>query len=238
MAHEKYGCVDESPPKLNLIHDPNGDHTLRLTQGEVYQEYAVDILDENAEEYLRSLKIAYSKPLPQGCLLTMEEFHVNYTVATPWTVPPYVRQTRRVVIQDVNECQKASILAKTCPALTPHCDVEAGATCVNTMGSYKCQCPKYSEGDGFLPGASFDAGSEPEGYKGGQGCHDVGLPVIQLLGPNPKKYHVCEYSGITSVIRESKTDKDSSMLEAQQSHYEEDIKVRLPDALVLSSSFS
>ena len=83
--HKEYGCVDESPPLMSLNNDPNGDQILRLRQGDVYKEYAVNIQDENAEEYLRSLNIAYSRPVTQGCLTKVGEFHVNYTIATPWT---------------------------------------------------------------------------------------------------------------------------------------------------------
>jgi len=210
---------------LRLINDPNGDQILRLKQGDVYKESAVDILDENAEEYLRSLKIAYSQPLPHGCLTKIGEFHVNYTVATPWTSPPYVRLTRRVIVEDIDECKvDVAQYETTCPALVPRCDVAAGATCVNTIGSYTCKCPEHTEGDGFLSGLTFDSTNAPEGFRGGQGCHDVGKPVISLVGPNPKVFRMCECGGITGYMGK-KGPKDDSMKASQQSHYEEDIKV-------------
>ena len=236
VQHEVYGCVDESPPELRLRNDPRGDHVLRLKQGDVYEEYAVDILDENAEEYLRSLKIAYSQPLPHGCLTQIGEFHVNYTVATAWTSPPYVRKTRRGIVEDFDECRAAAdskqlrLLEEECPTLVPRCDFAAGATCVNTVGSYTCQCPEFSAGDGFLAGAySVDDSNLPVGFLGGQGCRDVGLPEIHLLGPNPKIIRVCECGGIAGTMGSNNnggSPRSRDLKVAQQSHYGDDIKVR------------
>lgn len=249
MYHDTYGCVDEVPPVLRLKHDPNNDQTLHLKQGDTYTEYAVDIYDENAEEYLRSLKIAYSKPIPPKCFTRMGEFHVNYTIATPWTVPPYLRIMRRVIINDINECtldvQKYTAI---CPELVPKCD--ASATCINTIGSYKCQCPQYTSGDGFEKGLQFtDPAIIPEGYQGGQGCIDTTPPAIQIQGPNPKIFRVAECSGIAGIMNSnsnnrkgrSKTSNDDAVVlsnkydnnedkidlkQAQQQYYGDDIKVR------------
>jgi len=226
VMHAKYGCVDESPPLLRLKNDPNGDQILRLKQGDVYKEYAVDIQDENAEEYLRSLKIAYSQPLPHGCLAKIGEFHVNYTVATPWTSPPYVRVTRRVIIEDIDECSMdVARYEKTCPELVPHCDTEAGATCVNTIGGYTCSCPKFTSGDGFQSNMSIKANDAPEGYQGGTGCHDTSKPVINLVGPNPKVFRICECGGLSGVM--GKPGKKDDLKGAQQRYYNDDIKVSL-----------
>jgi len=228
VEHPEHGCVDSSPPVLRLKHDPNGDRTLRLRQGDLYKEYAVEVQDENAEEYLRSLKIAYSRPLPQGCLTKIGEFHVNYTVATPWTSPPYVRVTRRVVIEDIDECDPAVArrLERTCPQLLPKCDVAAGSACVNTVGSYTCKCPKYTVGDGYLRGLAFGASDEaPEGYDGGTGCRDTSKPVIQLSGPNPKLFRVCGCGGISGVMGKKRR-PDTDLQDRQQRRYGDDIKVK------------
>lgn len=225
VYHEKFGCVDEQPPLLRLKSDPNGDQTLRLKQGDTYKEYAVEIQDENAEEYLRSLKIAYSQPLPSGCLTQIGEFHVNYTVATPWTSPPYVRITRRVIIEDVDECSlDIAQFERKCPSLVPRCDTGNGATCVNTIGSYTCKCPKFTSGDGFREGTEFGPLNAPEGYRGGTSCHDVGSPVIQLRGPNPKVFRVCECGGISGIMGK-RLQKDEELKSVQKSHYGSDIKV-------------
>ena len=116
-----YGCVDESPPVLKLR--PVDGQVMKLKQGDFYKEHAVDIVDENAEEYLRSLRISYSKPLPPGCLFEMGEFHVNYTVATPWTSYQFVRVTRRVIVDDIDECKlDVQKYSESCPVLIPQCD--------------------------------------------------------------------------------------------------------------------
>ena len=225
VRHETYGCVDKSPPVLKLKND-QGDQILRLKQGDVYVEHAVDILDVNKEEYLRSLKIAYSHPLPNGCLTQIGEFHVNYTIATPWTSPPYVRITRRVIIEDIDECLlDAKKYEVTCPELVPKCDVASGAKCVNTIGSYSCQCPKFTTGDGFLSGLGFAAGKGPKGFVEGNGCHDTSKPVIELVGPNPKVFRVCGCGGLNGILRKNSRDRHSSLQTAQQSTYSDDIKV-------------
>lgn len=222
--HEKYGCVDESPPVLRLKQDPQNDKTLRLRQGDVYQEYAVEIQDENAEEYLRSLKIAYSRPLPHGCFLHIGEFHVNYTVATPWTTPPYVRVTRRVVIEDIDECQlDVKQYQQTCPALIPQCHPDA--TCVNTVGSYTCKCPRYTSGDGFKSGLQFNAVDAPEGFQGGTGCRDTHKPVISLQGPNPKVFSVAQCGGLSGLMWDGKDNE--ALRRSQQGLYNQDVKVCL-----------
>uniref|UniRef100_A0A7S1ZAU1 EGF-like domain-containing protein n=2 Tax=Ditylum brightwellii TaxID=49249 RepID=A0A7S1ZAU1_9STRA len=229
-----YGCVDETPPVLKLRHDPDGNGVNRLKQGDRYEEHAVDIIDDNAEDYLRSLKITYSHPLPPGCLSKMGEFHVNYTVATPWTSPPYVRVTRNVIIEDINECELDVDKYETaCPKLLPMCDTDAGAVCRNTEGSYTCQCPQYTTGDGFkqidlvqrdTAGKFIDA---PKGYSGGKGCKDTSKPVIEVLGPNPKVLKVCRAGGLKGIMGGGTDDEDpeiQELVEDQRRRYTNDIK--------------
>ena len=248
---EPYGCVDGSPPILKLRHDPNHDGITRLTQGDNYKEYAVDIIDDNAEDYLRSLKITYSRPLPPGCLAHIGSFHVNYTVATPWTTPPYVRVTRNVVIEDIDECTlDVNKYETVCPELIPKCDVEAGARCVNKIGSYTCQCPRFTTGDGFQVIGSVEVEEDkngngktflgaPDGYSGGTGCRDTSEPVIQVLGPNPKVFRICKCGGLTGLMKRSKLKRRDSagnagaggagnpdLVNHQREGYEGDLKVR------------
>ena len=239
---ERFGCVDENPPVLHIRPAPS--HTdpktgiTRLVQGEKYEEHGVDVIDDNAEEYLRSLKIAYSRPLPQGCLLEMGEFHVNYTVATPWTDPEFVRAKRTVVIENVNECRvKEDVgVGKYCPELVAMCDGESGAMCADEIGTYSCKCPVGTEGDGFLPiprlkpdGKGGYVGSMiPLNYRGGTGCRDTSRPTIDIIGPNPKKFLVAKPSGLKSIMRMGE-DKDTNasverLLAEQRSHYENQIR--------------
>ena len=227
VFHTKYGCVDENPPTLKLRHNPNGDESLRLKQGDEYREYMVDIVDENAEDYLRSLKVSYSEPLPPGCLTKVGEFHVNYTVAMPWAKDPFVRVTRRVIIEDIDECHvDTSVFERSCPALVPQCDSDAGAKCVNTYGSYECKCPSQSSGDGFKKDAKFVGFDAPESYKSGSSCVDTSKPVITLQGPNPKIFKICECGGLSGVMTPPKEGGDSiALLADQRKMYEDDIKV-------------
>lgn len=228
---EKFGCVDESPPILKLRNDPHGTGITRLKQGDIYKEHAVDVIDENAEDYLRSLKIAYSRPLPPGCLAEIGSFQVNYTVAMPWANPPYVRVTRNVIIEDIDECKLNVERYETqCPQLIPQCDTKAGAVCENTNGSYTCKCPKYTSGDGFkfmsavqVKGDKFIGA--PIGYNGGTGCRDTSKPVIQLLGPNPKVFRTCKVGGLHGMMKSAKhiDKKSEKLIGDQRSGYEEDI---------------
>lgn len=224
MKHDTFGCVDEKPPVLKLKHDPNGDQTLRLKQGDSYHEYAVEVQDANAEEYMRTLQIAYSRPLPDGCLTEIGEFHVNYTISTPWTTPPYVRATRRVIIEDIDECKlDVSLYDKKCPILVPHCAAEA--KCKNVVGSYTCQCPQYMSGDGFRVGGWEGVSTTPKGFQGGTGCRDNHAPVITLNGPQPKVFKVCICGGISGIMHSRKA-MNQDLRHAQRQLYDADIKVR------------
>ena len=222
-----YGCVDETPPVLKLRGDQRGDGILRLKRGDTYKEYAVDIVDENAEDYDRSLRISYSKPLPPGCLTRVGEFHVNYTIATPWTSPPYVRITRRVLIEDIDECSMdVEKLQSSCPQLIPQCDTDSGATCTNVEGGYTCKCPEHSSGDGFKTTASFTVDEAPEGFEGGTSCRDTSIPVIEVLGPNPKIFKVCKCGGLSGLHGgESALSGVDDLCKAQRNAYETSIKV-------------
>lgn len=234
---DNFGCVDEKPPILKLRHDSRKDGITRLKQGDSYKEYAVDVIDDNAEDYLRSLKIAYSRPLPPGCLADMGEFTVNYSVAMPWANPPYARVSRKVVIEDINECTLDVNRYETqCPQLIPQCDVEAGAMCQNTKGSYTCKCPKFTTGDGFkfMGMVQVENGkylNAPVGYSGGTGCKDTSKPVIQLLGPNPKVFHTCKCGGLTGVMKQTKrkVEKDQKLIGDQREGYENDIVKMIKD---------
>lgn len=227
-SNDGYGCVDESPPVLKLRHDPEGNQIMRLKQGDFYKEHAVDIIDENAEEYLRSLRITYSKPLPPGCMASIGSFHVNYTVATPWTSYQFVRVTRQVEVTDIDECSlNVADYQDTCPPLVPQCDVEAGAKCSNTNGSYECKCPEHTKGDGFKK-ISSDI-PPPASYQGGTGCVDTSKPVIEILGPNPKVLKVCKCGGITGIMggaNRSATKEDGKLCQDQRSKYGANLKVR------------
>lgn len=73
----------------------------------------------------------------------------------------------------------------------------------------------------------------PRGYKGGTGCRDTSEPVIELLGPNPKRFRVARVGGVRGVMRMGENDESISRVDAliaeQRSAYESEIRVRLCD---------
>jgi len=229
----KYGCVDSNPPILKLRQDEGGDGVTILKQGDSYKEYAVDVRDDNAEDYLRSLKIAYSRPLPAGCHVEMGTFEVNYTVATPWTNPPFARVQRKIIIEDIDECNiDVESYAFQCPELIPQCDTDAGAACKNVKGSYGCQCPEYTSGDGFKHISSIEERdgkyiAAPYGYNGGTGCKDTNKPVIEIIGPNPKVLRTCKCGGLNGIMDATKkvnSQQSSELNKSQRGLYEGDIE--------------
>ena len=233
---DEYGCVDMNPPLLKLRCDHDGDGITKLKQGDTYVECAIDVVDENAEDLMRSLKITYSEPLLHGCLTKTGDFEVKYSVATPWTNPPLVSIVRTVRVEDLDVCSLTTSQTKSiCPELLPKCDEKAGALCVNTFGSYYCQCPLYTSGDGFLPipnieqdvnGNYIDA---PDKYDGGTSCVDTSKPIIQLSGPNPKKLRKCRCERLGGILAETnnKLEEESSgkdVEESQENDFEGELK--------------
>jgi hypothetical protein len=80
-------------------------------------------------------------------------------------------------------------------------------------------------------GKGFTGILVPTGYNGGIGCLDVVPPVIELLGPNPKRFRVARASGIKGVISLHGDNNDGSnakieaLIVEQRKMYENDIKV-------------
>jgi len=158
----------------------------------------------------------------------MSGFDVNYTVAMPWATPPDVTVTRQVIIEDIDECsilldrKKLKKYEQNCPQLIPRCDTAAGAECRNTNGSYTCQCPVETIGDGFLKSVKFDdsAYPAPSTYKGGTSCADTSKPVITVQGPNPKIFRVAKCGGLNGVMspysRNNQNDDEKEKLTSNQ----------------------
>mmetsp|Transcript_18401 Transcript_18401/g.23940 ORF Transcript_18401/g.23940 Transcript_18401/m.23940 type:complete len:782 (+) Transcript_18401:3-2348(+) len=192
---QKLECIDDTLPSLSL----RGPASVYLTQcGAAYDELGVDVVDENAAAFERTLRIAYSDAslFPhrnrggqnQVPYFKTGSYKVNYRVDTPWTTPPFIEAKRRVTVVDEDECNLS--LDHPC---THHC--APVATCVNELGSgYRCECPAGTIGDGFrniseLP--SFWTSQEeswriPSGFSDGSGCLDVRPPTLHLLGANPR----------------------------------------------------
>jgi hypothetical protein len=205
-----HGCIDETPPVL-VLNGPGGssgsNSVLRLKQGDHYEEYGVTVNDNNLEDFPRTIATRYSDVLPSGCLMELGKWHVNYTMQTPWTEPPFQSITRTIVVEDIDECKlSADASSRYCKEVIPMCDVDRGAVCKNTIGSYTCQCPMCTKGDGFLsiPSVKVSGSNAPVGYAGGNGCVDNCKPTIHLAGPNPRVFRACKCAGLVGLTKEAK----------------------------------
>jgi hypothetical protein len=120
------------------------------------------------------------------------------------------------------------------------CDYEAGATCRDEVGTYACVCPVGTEGDGYRPiprlrpdrRGGYAGVMVPLGYGGGTGCRDTSEPVIEIIGPNPKRFRVARTSGIRGIVRanvdgdgEASNARIEALIDVQRSAYEGDIRV-------------
>jgi len=209
VRHPEHGCIDGSPPKLILNCDPFGNGTTILRQGDEYNECSVTIEDSNPEEYSRSLKLSYKPSMLVGCAKEVGEYEVNYRIDTHWTNPPFAEVTRKVIVGDLDECtlseeQIKSLKEKGCESLIPSCVPEA--TCTNTVGSYACECPNYTSGDGFLNGT---------------GCVDIHPPSITLLGSSIKVFRTAATAGLSGIL--STSPSATSEKEKRRLRYEGDI---------------
>lgn len=210
VRHHDHGCIDGSPPKLILKCDPFGNGTNILRQGDEY-DHGCDakIEDSNPEEYSRSLKVSYKPSMLQACSKDVGEYEVTYTITTPWTDPPFAEVTRKVIVEDLDECslseeQLKSLEERGCESLIPKCVPEA--QCQNNIGSYACECPEYTSGDGFLNGT---------------GCVDTHPPLITLLGPSTKVFRTAAAAGLSGVL--STSPSATSEKEKRRLRYEGDI---------------
>lgn len=179
VHHPDYGCVDSTPPRLEL-RGVDRDH--RMLLGDVYKEHGVDIVDDNAEDYARSLRIRYHEAISPGkCLARPGTFPVEYAVATPWTDPPFVQTTRTVVVVPRRLCGLLSKDANhSCPELVPDCRPEA--RCVDSEdGGWTCECPEGLAGDGRSEG---------------DGCRDEEPPTISFSGDDPLILRVSNARGV------------------------------------------
>lgn len=235
VMDDKYGCIDLTPPTLQLRCDTDNTAITVLQRGDIYQECAVDIVDDNAEDYARSLKIAYSAPLSPGrCLAKLDTFTVKYTVATPWTNPPFVAAIRTVQVKDRNVCAiPKSEYSNWCPDILPKCDTESGATCQPEIGGWSCKCPRGMTGDGILVSER------------GTSCVDNQKPIIELLGVNPRVFKTCGCGGLTGHLSnrpntDNNNDLDSVEVEDKWSRYETDLQsmIQATDGAELCASFS
>ncbi len=101
----------------------------------------------------RLLEVDFSEPL-SNCLSKVGSFHVNYTISTGSV--SQLRVTREVMVEDIDMCSSPADIE--CEACRVRC--HPLARCVNEKGSYGCECPSCTSGDGFLP-TKFQEGTTP-----------------------------------------------------------------------------
>lgn len=211
-------CVDETLPVLKI----RGKVSLEISQcGEPYEELGVQIMDDVADAYEQTLRIAYSNArdfpsrgagyrLSKPPFFKRGDYHVSYRIDTPWRVPNYVEATRLVSVVDEDECS----LPPNHPC-APRCSPYAA--CINEVGGYRCVCPTGAVGDGFLglnstnPPPEYwqrghgadnpDAWRVPKTFSGGTGCADIVKPNLMLLGPNPIILRVERCLGLSLTAR-------------------------------------
>ena len=154
----------------------------KVMQCHDYYEHGIEVVDENAENYERALDIVFDPPLVE-CLRNLTTFTVSYRIETPWTEPPHQEKNRTVRVVNANECTSFERgMSNSCPMCAPQCSAEA--LCVDTEGSYTCQCPEpCSRGDGFnfITPEGLAGAVPPEGYVNGSGE----LPDCSAPGPAP-----------------------------------------------------
>jgi hypothetical protein len=185
-------CVDATPPTLELI----GANPYVLKQGDVYEEFGADVVDNNQELYERNIAVSYSAPIKKCLDVEINDEHptftynVTYSLYTPWLSVPSVTKTRTVTVGDIDECLSTEHFAcsptdaehcQQCPKFGHNCQPHV-AECHNTIGSFYCQCPDGYDGDGTIESP----------------CNDRVPPLLTCVGVGckPKKYLATSVQGL------------------------------------------
>jgi hypothetical protein len=207
-------CHDPTPPKIMLksakdsafrpyVSPEDKNHRISLKQCVEPPDWITDftIADDNKEPS----EFTMEGNLPSSCLA---DFHTGGRLPTytltfkTWTGPaddPWSLHevNRTIEIEDADECAQTGNevnrnITDSCPSCRPRCSSDA--TCVNTKGSYRCECPRCGQqGDGFDTALGKGAGKHtlPFHFVNGTGCQDSCPPRIELLGdPEPSGEHV------------------------------------------------
>lgn len=191
-------CISETPPRMTM----RGDRVIKLKQGDDYKERGAEINDPGITKALtRRIRVSYPDEPLGACLSNVGTFTVNYQLED-WSsllyeedqqLPVWDSQNRTVLVSDVDECAYSG----HCPQFVARC--VPAAECVNTIGSYTCECLGGYDGDGRTDG---------------RGCADTRPPVIECdgAGCSTKVFRAADIRGLVSADRQYEYVSDTSDL--------------------------
>lgn len=205
-GHTDNGCIDKRPPEVV----PFGDKNMRLNQYSSYVEKGIQILHSRNDNSKHKYHVEWDPVLQYEYLLDVGYFKraVNYTVSVPSNTKTPIQNTHRnVEIVDINEC----IVPKDKFPSKFHPLCHNLANCINTNGSYTCQCREgyqCKDCDGFTKEAATRNWKDepwynhkPVGINGGTGCIDTKPPKITLIGPDTVEISLCKCGTLVEEAR-------------------------------------
>ena len=129
------------------------------------------------------------------------KYNITYSIATDWPSLPRVSALRHIIVSDLDECS----LRPTHPKYPVwHARCHKHARCVNTVGSYRCECKAGLTGDGVDHDAKSLRRPENEG-QGPPGCVDTEPPTVSVFQDLVRAFRVCKCGDISKLPGDSET---------------------------------